>query len=170
MYIMIQNCKSIYLFAVVIVMTNISCSSNIYLVRHADKILGVPNPHLSEAGKKRAKTLADTLSNKGISKVFSTDSNRTRETARPTMDLNAIPLTIYRKDNLPALVSSLKSHLGSNILVVAHSEDIDDILHEFGLTLNQPITGYSRFIKISRRKFFNIKTTKRETHYGILDE
>ena len=54
--------------------------------------------------------------------------------------------------------------------MVAHSEDIEDILHEFGLTLNQPITGYSRFIKISRRKFFDIKTTKRENHYGIIDE
>jgi len=146
-----------------------SCRSTIYLVRHAEKLPGSTNPSLTEEGLQRARVLADSMRNKHIAKVFTTDSNRTRETARFTASQFNLPFTFYRKDSLGQLVESLKKNLGSNMLVVAHSEIIQEILSKFGLTLNRPISGYSRMIIISRRKILFMQTSKVELTYGVPD-
>ncbi len=50
------------------------------IVRHGEKENNGKNPHLSEAGKNRAKNLAELLKNSKIDNAYSTDYFRTRET------------------------------------------------------------------------------------------
>jgi hypothetical protein len=58
----------------------------LYLVRHAEKTPPPyeetpPNPALSQGGRARAAQLANVLASEGITRIFSTDYRRTRETA-----------------------------------------------------------------------------------------
>lgn len=133
-----------------------SCDTTIYLVRHAEKDLGVPNPHLTLAGQARARTLCDSMIDKRINLILSTDSNRTRETAQPTSARLGVPITVYRKDTIPQFVSSLKGMWGKNILLVTHSETIAPIVQEFGQTLTTPIgNSFNRYIIIKRHRGSN---------------
>ena len=155
-------------FALPMLLFFASCSTTttIYIVRHAERPVGQPNPHLSEPGNERARTLADTLSNKSINSVMTTDSNRTRETAQPTATRFNIPLTFYGKDTIPGLVAQLKNTWGRNILIVSHSETIPLIVQQFGYALQSDITGFNRFIIIKREKGKPELNTYRETTYG----
>ena len=110
------------------------CSSiNIYIVRHAEKQTG-NNPHLTAAGQQRALALCDTMRSKSIGFIFSTDSNRTQETARPTANFLHLAVTRYSFDTLPRFVTRLKKIWSDNVLVVTHSTTITDILRAFNVT------------------------------------
>ena len=67
-----------------------SCSTTIYVVRHAEKQTGVNNsmmsadPDLTDAGKARAKKMAEMLASKSITAVYATPYKRTQQTAEPT--------------------------------------------------------------------------------------
>ncbi|HEV8080637.1 MAG TPA: histidine phosphatase family protein, partial [Chitinophagaceae bacterium] len=51
-------------------------TSNIYIIRHAEKSAEPANdPHLTSEGKQRAETLKDLLKDKNIKAIFSTDKN-----------------------------------------------------------------------------------------------
>lgn len=147
-----------------------SCDTTIYLVRHAEKEVGVVNPHLTESGRRRAVTLCDTLISKRINYILSTDSNRTRETAQPTSLRVAIPVNSYGKDTAMLLVEGLKKLWGKNILLVTHSETIPLIMQAFGLTLQTPIgNSFNRFIVIKRHRGVNgspSTTSHNESTYG----
>jgi len=59
-----------------------------YLLRHAEKQKdGTKNPHLSERGQLRAAYLAQQLSSANITKIYSTNYHRTRETVTPLSEL-----------------------------------------------------------------------------------
>lgn len=156
----------LFAFATLLFFASCSTTTTIYIVRHAERPTGRPNPHLTDAGNERARTLSDTLSNKRINLVLSTDSNRTRETAQPTATRFNIPLTVYGKDTIPGLVATLKNTWGRNILIVSHSETIPLIVQQFGYTLQSDITGFNRFIVIKREKGKPELNTYRETTYG----
>lgn len=55
-----------------------------YLVRHAEKVADDSNdPDLTAAGREQAVKIATRLKNKGITDIWSSDYQRTRETAAP---------------------------------------------------------------------------------------
>jgi phosphohistidine phosphatase SixA len=144
-------------------------TTRIYIVRHTERQTGV-NPHLTDDGNARARTLKDTLSTKSINMVLTTDSNRTRETAQPTATFFDLPLVLYRKDTIPGLVRRLKNIWGKNILLVTHSETIPLIMQEFGLSLgiSTPISGFNNLIIIKRKKSEPVSMSHTETTYGNL--
>ena len=55
----------------------------IYLVRHADKVSEETDSPLSDAGRTRAKCLAKTLEDAQIQQIFTSDLQRTQQTAAP---------------------------------------------------------------------------------------
>ena len=57
--------------------------TTIYLVRHAEKQAG-DNPDLTVVGRARADILSRELQDAGLTEVWSTDTIRTIETAKPT--------------------------------------------------------------------------------------
>lgn len=93
--------------------------STIYLVRHAEKEKG-PDPALTEAGMERADRLATRLSDAGLSKIWSTDTRRTRETAGPISKMTGTEVSIYDGRDLDNFAEQLRA-TGGNHLVVGHS-------------------------------------------------
>ncbi len=109
------------LFTCMTFISLVSSASTIYLVRHAEKMNdGSKDPELTAQGKQRAENLAAMLSMAEISRVYSTDYQRTQLTAKPLADFLGIPVTSYDPRKLSEFAEQLKQFDG-NALVVGHS-------------------------------------------------
>ncbi len=139
-------------------------TTKIYLVRHAERTAG---DDLTDTGYARAKILADTLEEKRISEVLTTDTKRTFETAKPTANRYCyVDPKYYQEDTI---VSYLKRQWNRNFLVVSHSGSISHLVQQFGLTPTFEDTPdiFDNLIIITRKKVNNnITTTHIETKYG----
>ncbi len=94
-----------------------------YLIRHAEKDRSDKDdkdPHLTEAGQKRAENWANVLKDVKFNMVYSTDYNRTKETAIPTAKANNLELTIYDPSNMDGK-AFIKATKGKTVLIVGHS-------------------------------------------------
>ena len=124
-----------------------ACSQTFYIVRHAEKegastgsTMSSPgDPALSDAGKKRAEALKEELRNKKIQYIFSTQTRRTLATADPLHEVLGIRINFYNTDTLANFISRLKSIKKGNVLVIGHSNTVDDISNK--LTGETKITG-----------------------------
>ncbi len=108
-------------------------SSTVIMVRHAEKA-GGGNPPLSSAGQARANLLRDMLQDENLSAVFVTNTVRSEQTGQPTATGQGLSLTHYDATDGPTLASTIRSsHAGRNVLVVAHSNTVDDIAGALGM-------------------------------------
>ena len=97
--------------------------STYYLIRHAEKDRldkTNRNPHLTEDGLKRAENWAEHFKNVKFDLVYSTDYNRTKETAMPTAKANNVELSFYNPSDMKIEEFMLKTN-GKTVLVVGHS-------------------------------------------------
>ena len=119
----------------------------IFLVRHAERAPVPANqpsrgmmgddPPLSAAGQERARRLASMLASAGIKHIFTTEYQRTRQTAAPLAErANVKPVMGAAKDP-KAFIEQIQKASGS-VLVVGHSNTIPDLLK--GLGVKQAIT------------------------------
>ena len=117
-----------------------SCGNTIYIVRHAEKAtveagasqMMATDPPLSDAGNVRAIQLRDKLKGKNIQYIFSTNTSRTVSTAQPLNELrgnNRIEIYSSKKDSIDMFINRLKSIKNGNVLVVGHSNTVDDIVN-----------------------------------------
>ena len=142
--------------------------TNIYIVRHAEKELGV-DPHLTVEGVRRAQALADTLKSKKIGLVLTTNTNRTFETAKPTADIFGLYPKYYTYEvGLDTISPYLKGLWGKNVLVVTHSDKISSLVQKFVSCTTFDSNTFDNFIIIRRTKGMNQKvtTTLTESKYG----
>lgn len=102
----------------------------VYIVRHAEKILEGDDPGLSVAGTARSKKLAQILEKKEIQHIFSTNTIRTKTTAKPLADAVGLTIEIYDAKNLEDLVRELRERTG-NIIVVGHSNTVNHLANYF---------------------------------------
>ena len=119
----------------------------IFLVRHADKISDDTDAPLSDAGQRRAECLANTLSDARIEQIFTSDLQRTQQTAAPLAEkLRVKPVTIplSRPDQL---IEAIRAGKAENVLVVWHDQTLPKILRALGAPEVTPIahTEYDRF-------------------------
>ena len=126
--------RLIVLLAITVFVTA-SCSHSYYIVRHAEReqAAGTGNmmnndPALSEAGKVRAIVLKDELKNKHIRYIYSTNTLRTRSTAQPLSEATGVGIQLY--SSADSLVMELKKIKKGNVLVVGHSNTVDDIVNK----------------------------------------
>ncbi len=105
-------------------------AKTVYMVRHAEKILEGDDPMLSVAGTVRSKKLAQILSDKEISHIFSTNTIRTKATAQPLAEASKLEIEIYDAKNHDELVKEIKKRKG-NILVIGHSNTIHHLANYF---------------------------------------
>lgn len=111
----------------------VAAQSTIFIVRHAEKAeSGGNDPDLSEAGRTRAESLANTLKDAGISAIFVTDLKRTQQTAAPLAKMFHLDPTIVPAKDSAALLAKLRSSTG-NVLVVGHGNTIPDLIKGFGI-------------------------------------
>lgn len=94
-----------------------------YFIRHAEKQKTDPNdrnPNLTFKGLKRADYWSEVFKNVDFKAVYSTDYNRTKETAKPTADSKGLPILLYDPSKMYS--ESFKYNTkGKHVLVVGHS-------------------------------------------------
>lgn len=109
-----------------------SCSHTYYVVRHAEKAVPTANMSsdvpLSAEGEQRAIDLKEVLKNKKIAYIYSTNTIRTKTTAKPTADHFGLTTEMYGSKPDSAFIALLKTKK-RNTLVVGHSNTIDDIVN-----------------------------------------
>jgi len=117
--------------------------NTIFLVRHFEKQSSdtdtqnkpTNDPKLTERGQARAQALAAFLAEKNVTAVFSTNYNRTLQTATPTAQQYGINITVYNPSELAQFALQLKALAGTgngNILVVGHSNTMPQLLKLLG--------------------------------------
>lgn len=109
------------------------------LVRHAEIPTGGSDPSLTEAGLERAEKLASILSEMELDGVYSTDYNRTIQTATPTADNQGLTILSYGGfDHNEVIDDILESMSESKILIVGHSNTTPNFLNALIGTSSYP--------------------------------
>lgn len=124
-----------------------------YLVRHAEKTKAKKDPALTMAGEKRAQDLAVRLKNVSLTKIYSSDYKRTRDTAAPVAAAKGLETIIYNPRDLDGFSKSLLNEKG-HILVVGHSNTTPGLSELLGGEAGEPIieaTEYDRLYVLKRR-------------------
>lgn len=104
-----------------------SATTTFILVRHAEKENG-SNPELTGEGTARAARLRERLKDRKIAAVYSTATNRTMATARPTAERAKLKITDYDPGNPTTFARELISrHRGQTVLIVGHSNTVPDL-------------------------------------------
>jgi len=97
--------------------------TTIYLIRHAEKDRSDKenkDPALTEEGKQRAERWAEVFGLSKMEAVYSTNYQRTLQTAAPTAVRNGLEIQTYEPNNLN-IDSIATIHKGERILIVGHS-------------------------------------------------
>lgn len=101
-----------------------------YFIRHAEKERNNSSKdvHLTDEGHKRAQNWSKILQHIPFDAVYSTDYNRTKETAQPTAAKNQLEIMIYNVNTSydPAFKTATK---GKTVLVVGHSNTIPNFVN-----------------------------------------
>jgi phosphohistidine phosphatase SixA len=118
-----------------------SCGNTYYIVRHAEKAKGIDpatmmtatDPPLTLEGQERTLKLKEILSGKNVRHFYSTNTLRTISTAKPLKELflnTTIKIYSSKPDSMDAFIQELKSIRKGNVLVVGHSNTVDDIANK----------------------------------------
>ena len=123
----------------------------IFFVRHADKISDETDAPLSDAGHRRAECLANMLADASIQQIFTSDLQRTQQTAAPLAEklhLKPVTIPLSRPDEL---VEAVRSGKAANVLVVWHDATLPKVMRALGAPAITPIahTEYDRFFVLT---------------------
>ncbi|MFT5165328.1 MAG: 2,3-bisphosphoglycerate-dependent phosphoglycerate mutase [Saprospiraceae bacterium] len=100
------------------------------LVRHAETTGIGSNPDLSATGLIRSEELRRVLSNVPLDAVYSTNFNRTMQTAQPTADDKSLSVINYNPSSLSPFVDNvLMDYYAGAVLVVGHSNTTPSLLN-----------------------------------------
>ena len=118
--------KIFFLFVFITIFKPGEECSNIYLIRHAEKVRANKSdrdPDLSNKGFLRAENWKRFFIDKNISRIYSTNYKRTIKTVKPLAENNNLKILIYSSDDI-IYKTFLESSIGENTLVVGHSNTI----------------------------------------------
>ena len=116
----------------------------IYLVRHADKVSDDVDAPLNDAGRLRAVCLANTLQDANIQEIFTSELQRTKQTAAPLAEklrLKPVAIPLSKVDDL---IEAIRSSKTANVLVVWHDATLPKILLALGAREIAPI-GHAEY-------------------------
>ncbi len=142
-------------------------SVTVFVVRHAEKGPGNPDPSLTEAGNVRARALAHTLRDQKISAIFSSEFKRTQETAAPLARELGIATTVLGAAKADDLIAALKAlPPGGKALVVSHSNVVPMIVEKLSGQSVGELTDadYDRLYVVTIKP--NAAATVLYLHYG----
>jgi broad specificity phosphatase PhoE len=111
----------------------------VILVRHAERAEdGTNDPPISEAGRERARILADLLRDGGMTHIHTTDLKRTRQTAAPLSERLGLAPEVYDPRDLPGFAARLRATPGRH-LVLGHSNTTPALVAALGGEPGGPI-------------------------------
>ena len=144
------------LFCVIASLFLFSCkTTSYYIVRHAEKETATmaSDVPLSAEGKQRAEALKEMLDNK-VQFIYSTNYIRTKSTAQPLADADQLTVQTYDPRDT-GFVSRMKRSSRGNVLIVGHSNTVDDLVNQFmGQTVingDLPETQYGDLFVVKRK-------------------
>ena len=106
----------------------------IFLIRHAEQMLDVEDPPITEAGQERARNWSEILKQAEISTVYTSKKTRTIQTGEPIAEaLNVPTVSVPRKDITQLLDLISTGNADDRVLIVSHSKQIPKILSALGL-------------------------------------
>jgi broad specificity phosphatase PhoE len=120
--------------------------TTILLIRHAEKNTlppADPDPHLSLAGKARAKLLIHVVGESGITAIYRSHFVRAKETAQPLATHLGLS-TIEMDEPLQIKSDILSNHVGKTVLVIGHSNTVPDLINQLGAGI-VPVIPDSQF-------------------------
>lgn len=126
-------------------------AATIILVRHAEKAGPTGDVPLNAAGHQRAALLSKMLRDTRLTAIYTTELERTRQTAQPIAKAQSITPTIIAAKDTEALITALKAARPTDtILVVSHS-NVVPVIAERLATKIPPLddSDYSRLIVIN---------------------
>jgi phosphohistidine phosphatase SixA len=129
-----------------------AASTVIFLARHAEALYPPPedaprNPPLSAMGQDRADALARLLADAGITRIHSTDYERTQETAAPLAALLGLPVASYDPGDLPGFAAQLSATPGRHV-VLGHSNTTPELVAALGGEPGTPIDESIEFDRL----------------------
>jgi phosphohistidine phosphatase SixA len=132
----------------------------LFLVRHAEKADQSEDPPLTDVGQARARSLARMLREAGVERIYSSDFERTRDTAAPLASELGLEVTLYDPNQLPELAAVLLSSPG-RALVVGHSNTTPELAGLLDGDPGPPIpeTEYDRLYVLHHRPGVGTTTT-----------
>jgi len=131
-------------------------TTTVILVRHAERepvTSANPDPPLTAAGQARAQALVQVADRAGLSAIFVTEFQRTRQTAQPLATaLGITPAVVNVGSSTPQHAQTLAqtilgSHQGQAVLVVGHSDTLPLVIEALGLTPG-PAIGSNDFDRL----------------------
>lgn len=119
--------------------------TTVFLVRHAEKA-DTPgqDPSLSEAGRQRAEALARLLQSAGVKGIYTSQFQRTQQTAEPLakrlgVSVSPVPLSVkpsnpreVSEESLRELTKKVEAHAGGAVLIVGHSNSVPEVIRMLG--------------------------------------
>jgi len=112
----------------------------IFVLRHADRAAGADS--LSDAGKRRAQSLAGMLADTGVSIAYCSDAQRTHETLAPLKQRRGDALTIHEVSaadpggtnaHVQLVIAAIEAlSPGTVAVVVSHSNTVRSIIEGLG--------------------------------------
>jgi phosphohistidine phosphatase SixA len=120
----------------------------IYFMRHAEQVLDVEDPPLTEVGHRRAEAWASILRNAGIKVVYTSKKKRTRQTGEPIAKALNIPLESMPRSDVAGLVDRLRTGDDEAVLIISHIRTIPKLFKELGVseTVEIPRDEYGNLI------------------------
>jgi hypothetical protein len=123
----------------------------IYLVRHADKVSDDTDAPLSDAGRVRAQCLAKTLQDAKIEQIFTSDLQRTQQTAAPLAEQLHLKPVVIPISKAADVAAAVRASTARSVLVVWHDQTLPGILRGLGAPEITPIghQEYDRFFVVT---------------------
>jgi broad specificity phosphatase PhoE len=104
----------------------------IFLVRHADKVSDEYDSLLNDQGHRRAECLANMLADSHIEQIYTSNLQRTQQTAAPLANRLQLKPVAIPADKPGELVDAIRSGNASNVLVVWHGGSLPSVLRALG--------------------------------------
>jgi broad specificity phosphatase PhoE len=107
----------------------------VFLLRHAEQASGADtdDPPLTETGQRRAGALATMLKDAGLTAIYTSESQRTIQTAAPLTQALQIEPTRLPRGDIAGLIHRLRTqHVDGRVLIISHALTIPHLLQAFG--------------------------------------
>jgi broad specificity phosphatase PhoE len=103
----------------------------VFIVRHAEKGPGAPDPSLTDAGRQRAAELVRTVGDAHPTALFATEFKRTQETLDPLAKATGLTVTVTLARDVDGLLAKIHAlPAGSRAVVATHSNLVDVIVEK----------------------------------------